>query len=235
MRLDKYISSSSLLTRSEVKKVIKKGVLVNGELIKKADYKVDELTDIIEVLGERLEYREFIYIMLNKPQGIISATEDKIDKTVVDLLEDRDRILNPFPVGRLDKDTEGLILLTNDGDLAHKLLSPKKDITKKYYVEVDKDLNDNDKELFFKGIILDDGYLCKSAKLEIISNKRAYLTISEGKFHQIKRMMKAINRKVTYLKRLEIGPLILDDSLPLGKYRHLSKKEINNLQIIKEK
>lgn len=235
MRLDKYICNNSLLTRTEAKKIIKKGVLVNGEIIKKVDYKIDELNDIVEVSGERIEYKKFIYLMLNKPKGVISATEDKVDKTVIDLLDDKDKIFQPFPVGRLDKDTEGLILLTNDGKLAHKILSPKKDITKKYYVEVDRTLTIDDKKKFFEGIILDDSYLCKSAKLEILTDNTAYLTISEGKFHQIKRMMKSLHKKVTYLKRLEIGPLILDDSLALGKYRQLSEKEINKLQLIKEK
>lgn len=171
--------------------------------------------------------------MMNKPQNVISATEDNLSRTVIDLLKIEDKILSPFPVGRLDKDTEGLIFLTNDGELAHLLLSPKKNIDKKYYVEVDNSISEKNVIEFYNGIRLEDGYLCKSAQLEIIetteSFSKAFITISEGKFHQIKRMMQAINCKVTYLKRLSIGSLILDNSLELGAYRSLTEKEIKNL------
>ena len=235
MRLDKFICSCTLFTRTEAKKIIKKGVLVNGVVVKNVDYKIDEYVDKIEVNGEVLNYKKFIYIMLHKPKNIITATEDNFHKTVVDLLKEEDKILNPFPVGRLDKDTEGLILLTNDGELSHKLLSPKKDIDKKYYVEVNGELTFDIQNIFLNGIVIDDGYKCKSAKLEILSSdieiSKAYITISEGKFHQIKRMMRAVDLEVTYLKRLSIGNLVLDNKLKLGEYRYLTEEEINKLKI----
>ncbi len=235
MRLDKFICSCTLFTRTEAKKIIKKGVLVNGVVVKNVDYKIDEYVDKIEVNGEVLNYKKFIYIMLHKAKNIITATEDNFHKTVVDLLKEEDKILNPFPVGRLDKDTEGLILLTNDGELSHKLLSPKKDIDKKYYVEVNGELTFDIQNIFLNGIVIDDGYKCKSAKLEILSSdkkiSKAYITISEGKFHQIKRMMRAVDLEVTYLKRLSIGNLVLDNKLKLGEYRYLTEEEINKLKI----
>lgn len=234
MRLDKFIVTCSTLSRSEAKKKIKKGITVNGVIIKSADYKIDENNDIVLLDEQQLIYKKNIYIMLNKPQNVVSATEDKIDKTVIDLLKDEDKILKPFPVGRLDKNTEGLILLTNNGELAHKLLSPKKDVEKKYYVEVDGMLTDDIVTTFYEGITIDGDYKCKSAKLELLSvsseKSSAYIIISEGKFHQIKRMMKAVNLTVTYLKRLSIGSLVLDENLSLGEYRYLTIDEINKLQ-----
>ena len=156
-----------------------------------------------------------------------------IDKTVVDILKDKDRIHKVFPVGRLDKDTEGLMLLTNDGELAHKLISPKKDVEKKYYVEVTGELKEEYLELVKDGLVLDDGYKCKSARLEILESSKdkscANIYITEGKFHQVKRMMKALETTVTYLKRLSIGSLILDESLKLGEYRYLTDKELKKL------
>ena len=170
---------------------------------------------------------------MNKPQNVISATEDAIDKTVVDLLEEKDRIYKVFPVGRLDKDTEGLMLLTNDGELAHKLISPKKDVEKKYYVEVSGELKEEHLELVKDGLVIDEGYKCKSARLEILESSKvksiANIYITEGKFHQVKRMMKALDTTVTYLKRLSIGTLELDKNLKLGEYRYLTDKEIKNL------
>lgn len=235
MRLDKYISSCTTLSRNEVKKLIKKGVLVNNILIKSPDFKVDE-EDTVELNGKVLEYKKYIYIMLNKEKNVVSATEDIRDKTVIDYLSDEDKILSPFPVGRLDKDTEGLILLTNNGALAHNLLSPNKDVFKKYYLEVDGQLDNCMIDLFFKGVYIGD-YKCKSANLEIISSSKdkskAFITISEGKFHQIKRMMKSINLNVIYLKRLSIGSLLLDENLKLGEYRHLTKEEIEELQNVR--
>ena len=178
-------------------------------------------------------YQKYVYIMMNKPQNIISATEDMTDKTVVDVLKDKDRIHKVFPVGRLDKDTEGLMLLTNDGELAHKLISPKKDVEKKYYVEVTGELKEEYLELVKDGLVLDDGYKCKSARLEILESSKdkscANIYITEGKFHQVKRMMKALETTVTYLKRLSIGSLILDESLKLGEYRYLTDKELKKL------
>ena len=233
MRLDKFISTTTMLSRAEAKKIIKKGILINDILIKSSDYKVDENNDIVIVNGSRLVYQKYVYIMMNKPQNVISATEDMTDKTVVDVLKDKDRIHKVFPVGRLDKDTEGLMLLTNDGGLAHKLISPKKDVEKKYYVEVTGELKEEYLELVKDGLVLDDGYKCKSARLEILESSKdkscANIYITEGKFHQVKRMMKALETTVTYLKRLSIGSLILDESLKLGEYRYLTDKELKKL------
>lgn len=233
MRLDKFISTTTTLSRAEAKKIIKKGILINDILIKSSDYKVDENNDIVIVNGSRLVYQKYVYIMMNKPQNVISATEDMTDKTVVDVLKDKDRIHKVFPVGRLDKDTEGLMLLTNDGELAHKLISPKKDVEKKYYVEVTGELKEEYLELVKDGLVLDDGYKCKSARLEILESSKdrscANIYITEGKFHQVKRMMKALETTVTYLKRLSIGSLILDESLKLGEYRYLTDKELKKL------
>ena len=233
MRLDKFISTTTTLSRAEAKKIIKKGILINDILVKSPDYKVDEINDQVILNGNRLFYQKYVYIMMNKPQNVISATEDMIDKTVVDLLEEKERIYKVFPVGRLDKDTEGLMLLTNDGNLAHKLISPKKDIEKKYYVEVSGELKKEHLVLVKEGLVIDEGYKCKSARLEIIEssevNSIAYIYITEGKFHQVKRMMKALGTTVTYLKRLSIGTLELDKNLKLGEYRYLTDKEIKNL------
>ena len=233
MRLDKFISTTTTLSRAEAKKIIKKGILINDILVKSPDYKVDEINDQVILNGNRLFYQKYVYIMMNKPQNVISATEDAIDKTVVDLLEEKDRIYKVFPVGRLDKDTEGLMLLTNDGELAHKLISPKKDVEKKYYVEVSGELKEEHLELVKDGLVIDEGYKCKSARLEILESSKvksiANIYITEGKFHQVKRMMKALGTTVTYLKRLSIGTLELDKTLKLGEYRYLTDKEIKNL------
>ena len=233
MRLDKFISATTTLSRAEAKKIIKKGILINNILVKSPDYKIDEINDQVIVNGNRLFYQKYFYIMMNKPQNVISATEDAIDKTVVDLLEEKDRIYKVFPVGRLDKDTEGLMLLTNDGELAHKLISPKKDVEKKYYVEVSGELKEEHLELVKDGLVIDEGYKCKSARLEILESSKvksiANIYITEGKFHQVKRMMKALGTTVTYLKRLSIGTLELDKTLKLGEYRYLTDKEIKNL------
>ena len=233
MRLDKFISATTTLSRAEAKKIIKKGILINDILVKSPDYKIDEINDQVIVNGNRLFYQKYVYIMMNKSQNVISATEDAIDKTVVDLLEEKDRIYKVFPVGRLDKDTEGLMLLTNDGELAHKLISPKKDVEKKYYVEVSGELKEEHLELVKDGLVIDEGYKCKSARLEILESSKvksiANIYITEGKFHQVKRMMKALDTTVTYLKRLSIGTLELDKNLKLGEYRYLTDKEIKNL------
>ncbi|ERK60704.1 putative 16S pseudouridylate synthase [Gemella bergeri ATCC 700627] len=234
MRFDKFISVTTGLSRAVAKKEIKKGILVNNEIIKSIDFKINENHDIVIFNGKRLLYQKYIYIMMNKPEDVISATEDRDSKTVVDLLNDNDKIYNPHPVGRLDKDTVGLMFLTNDGELTHKLISPKKDIKKKYYLEVDGFLKESAVEIAKKGIILEDGYRCKSAVLEVLSSKQekstAYISITEGKFHQIKRMMKSLGVNITYLKRISIGTLILDDNLKLGEYRYLTDKEIKNLK-----
>ena len=233
MRLDKFISTTTTLSRAEAKKIIKKGILINDILIKSPDYKVDEFNDQVIVSGNRLVYRKYIYIMMNKPKNTVSATEDAIERTVVDILRDEDRIYKVFPVGRLDKDTEGLMLLTNDGELAHKLISPKKDVVKKYYVEVSGELKNEHLQIVKEDLTLEDGYRCKPARLEILDssegNSKANIFITEGKFHQVKRMMKSLGTTVTYLKRLSIGNLKLDENLKLGEYRYLTDDELNKL------
>ena len=184
MRLDKYIGHTTLLSRAESKKIIKKGVLVNGNIVKTPDFKIDEFNDEVIVNEKKLIYQKYIYIMMNKPKGVISATEDSISRTVIDLLEEKDCIFEPFPVGRLDKDTEGLMLLTNDGNLGHQLTSPKKDVEKQYYVEVSGVLKVEHIPYLKEGIILEDGYKCKSAKLDIltsdVSKSTAYIYVTEG-------------------------------------------------------
>lgn len=233
MRLDKFISSTTILSRAEAKKIIKKGILINDILIKSPDYKVDEINDQVMVNGNRLVYQKYVYIMMNKPKDTVSATEDAIEKTVVDILKEEDRIYKVFPVGRLDKDTEGLMLLTNDGELAHRLISPKKDVVKKYYVEVSGELKEEYLSIVEAGVMLEDGYKCKPARLEILESSedksRANIYITEGKFHQVKRMMKSLETTVTYLKRISIGELILDENLELGEYRHLTNEELDKL------
>ena len=233
MRLDKFISTTTTLSRAEAKKIIKKGILINDILIKSPDYKVDEFNDQVIVNGNRLVYQKYVYIMMNKPKNTVSATEDAIERTVVDILRDEDRIYKVFPVGRLDKDTEGLMLLTNDGELAHKLISPKKDVEKKYYVEVSGELKNEHLQIVKEGLTLEDGYRCKPARLEILDssegNSTANIFITEGKFHQVKRMMKSLGTTVTYLKRLSIGSLKLDENLKLGEYRYLTDDELNKL------
>ena len=233
MRLDKFISSNTTLSRAEAKKIIKKGILINNILIKSPDYKVDEINDQVMVNGNRLVYQKYVYIMMNKPKDTVSATEDAIEKTVVDILKKEDRIYKVFPVGRLDKDTEGLMLLTNDGELAHRLISPKKDVVKKYYVEVSGELKEEHLSIVEAGVILEDGYKCKPARLEILESSevksKANIYISEGKFHQVKRMMKSLETTVTYLKRISIGKLILDENLELGEYRYLTNEELDKL------
>ena len=233
MRLDKFISTTTTLSRAEAKKVIKKGILINDKLIKTPDYKIDEFKDQVIVNGNRLVYQKYVYIIMNKPKDTVSATEDAIERTVVDILRDEDRIYKVFPVGRLDKDTEGLMLLTNDGELAHKLISPKKDVEKKYYVEVSGELKNEHLKIIKEGVILEDGYRCRPARLEILhsseGNSKANIFITEGKFHQVKRMMKSLGATVTYLKRLSIGSLKLDENLKLGEYRYLTDDELNKL------
>ena len=234
MRLDKFLANSGIGTRKEVKEIIKKKkISVNGVFVKDGKIHIDENKDVIKYENKVVGYKPFVYIMMNKPQDTISATEDAIEKTVVDILKEEDRIHKVFPVGRLDKDTEGLMLLTNDGELAHRLISPKKDVVKKYYVEVSGELKEEHLPIIEAGVILEDGYKCKAAKLEILESSeyesKANIYITEGKFHQVKRMMKSLGTTVTYLKRLSIGSLKLDENLKLGDYRYLTEEELNKL------
>lgn len=235
-RLDKILSNMGYGSRKDVKKIIKEGrVEINGEIIYKNDYKINPYTDKIKLDGEEIFFRKYVYIMMNKPKGLVSSTDDPINRTVLELLDEEYLIFNPFPAGRLDKDTEGLLILTNDGKLAHELLSPKKGVEKTYYVEVDGYVEEEHKKLFNEGVTLDDGYKTLSAKLKIIESgfiSKVELTIKEGKFHQVKRMFQAIDMEVIYLKRISMGPIKLDERLELGQYRELAEEEI---KLLKEK
>ena len=230
-RIDKILSNLGYGTRKDLKKIVKNGMVqVNGIIIKDSAMKVDPEKDKIVINGEEIFYREFIYLMMNKPAGVISATFDNKDETVIDLLEVEHQVFEPFPVGRLDKDTVGLLLLTNDGDLNHRLISPKWKVDKVYFAKIDQKVTEEDIEKFKHGIILDDGYRCKEAILEIQKaseeGSEIVLTIQEGKFHQVKRMFEAVGKKVTYLKRIEFGTLPLDEDLEEGEYRELTEEEI---------
>lgn len=232
MRIDKLLSNMGIGSRKEVKEYIKKGLVkVNGKTVTKATQKVNPDLDKIEYENEILAYEKYTYLMLNKPQGYISATSSYSQKTVLDLLDKRYLNRGLFPAGRLDKDTEGLLLITNDGRLAHNLLSPKKGVIKKYFVKVDKNLVPEDVQAFSEGVFLEENqYLTRPAKLEIVSDTSAYVYIDEGKYHQVKRMLKSLGKQVTYLQRLAMGPLSLDPKLELGDYRKLSEAEIKALQ-----
>ena len=230
-RIDKILSNLGYGTRKDLKKIVKNGMVqVNGIIIKDSAMKVDPEKDKIVINGEEIFYREFIYLMMNKPAGVISATFDNKDETVIDLLEVEHQVFEPFPIGRLDKDTVGLLLLTNDGDLNHRLISPKWKVDKVYFAKIDQKVTEEDIEKFKHGITLDDGYRCKEAILEIQKaseeGSEIVLTIQEGKFHQVKRMFEAVGKKVTYLKRIEFGTLPLDEDLEEGEYRELTEEEI---------
>lgn len=233
MRLDKLLANMGYGTRKEVKQLLKqKGVTVDGEVVRDSSLHVNPDLQEISVFGEKVEYVEFIYLMMNKPPGVVSATEDNVDRTVIDLLDPLAQHFKPFPVGRLDKDTEGLLLITNDGQLAHNLLSPKKHVPKTYYAKIEGEVTQLDIEAFSRGVELDDGYMTKPGELVILSsgpNSEIELTIQEGKFHQVKRMFESVGKKVTYLKRLSMGSLKLDEQLDLGDYRELTDEELNGL------
>ena len=230
-RLDKVLSNLGYGSRAEIKRDCKKGLVqVNGKVENNPGLQVDTDKDTIVFDGETIQYREFVYIMLNKPDGYISATFDKYDPIVLDLIEPNLLVFEPFPVGRLDKDSEGLLLITNDGKLAHELLSPKKHVDKVYYIEYEGELVSDVKERFKEGIILEDNYKCLPASIELLNDNKAYVTISEGKFHQVKRMINMCNGEVTYLKRIEFGGLLLDSDLEEGEYRELSQEEVDLLK-----
>lgn len=227
-RLDKIIASTGKYSRREVKLYIKEGrVLVDGFPAKSAEDKVDPAVSTVEVDGEDIGYREFTYIMLHKPAGVLTATEDKRQKTVLDLLSDDLRRQDLSPVGRLDKDTEGLLLLTNDGELNHRLLAPRSHVDKVYYARLDAPLGEADVKAFEEGITLSDGTKCMSAGLELLGDgTEVLITLREGKFHQVKRMTASRRASVLYLKRLSMGALRLDDALSCGEYRFLTAEEI---------
>ena len=229
IRLDKFLAQMNMGTRSEVKNAIRKGkVTVNGEICKNADVKIDEIADVVCFENTQICYEKYVYFMLNKPAGVVSATKDNHDKTVLDLLHG-ENLQDVFPVGRLDKDTEGLLLITNDGELAHKLLSPKKHIPKTYFVRTKETVTSEQLEALERGVDIGEDALTLPAQAEMIAEKEIFLTIYEGKFHQVKRMLKAVGNEVVYLKRQKMGNLLLDETLKLGEYRKLTTEEIEIL------
>lgn len=239
LRLDKLLAHSGFGTRSEIRLLVRRGaVQVNGKIVKDSGVQVKPDKDQIWVEGKPVVYREFVYLMLNKPPGVVSATEDTRDRTVLDLIGEEYSHFDIFPVGRLDKDTEGLLLLTNDGKLSHELLSPRKHVPKTYYAEVAGQVDLHDAEAFRQGVELDDGYVTKPAELTILSVSESggaflskiELTIVEGKFHQVKRMFESVGKKVVYLKRLKMGALLLDEYLALGSYRELTEAELAGIK-----
>ncbi len=243
IRLDKYMADMGAGTRSEVKQLIKKGrVSVDGVVVKQAEYKVDTESQTVTLDGEEIGYANYEYFMLNKPAGVVSAVTDNRDTTVVELITEAKR-KDLFPVGRLDKDTEGLLLVTNDGELSHELLSPAKHVEKTYYAKVKGEVTSEDVKVFSEGIHLEKETLREEiadkeietmpAKLVILNSgeiSEIELTICEGKFHQVKRMFQAVGKEVIYLKRISMGSLVLDEQLSVGEYRHLTEEEIKNLK-----
>ena len=235
IRLDKYLADMSIGTRQEVKKYIRQGrVKINEDIIKKPEYKIREDEDEVTFDGAPVAYETFEYYMLNKPAGVISATEDKRDKTVLDLIKEKKR-KDLFPVGRLDKDTEGLLLITNDGALAHRLLSPKKHVDKCYYAEISGGVTEEDVRVFKERINIgtqEEPEWTMPAELKILEKgtvSRIRLTIREGKFHQVKRMFLAVGKEVVYLKRERMGALVLDEELAPGEYRKLTDSELKSI------
>ncbi len=228
-RLDKVLANMALGTRKEVKQLVKQGLItVDGVVATDPGMHVIPEQQIIEIDGHPLEYKRWVYVMMNKPPGVISATEDARHRTVVDLLPD-EWAIKVHPVGRLDIDTEGLLLLTNDGQLSHSLLSPKKKVDKEYFARIEGRVTETHVTRFAQGVTLDDGYVTQPARLQIVSQgeiSEIRITITEGKFHQVKRMFEAIGMRVLYLKRLRMGPLVLDESLALGEYRELTDEEV---------
>lgn len=230
MRLDKFLCDTAGLTRTEAKNAVKKGqIAVNGQVQKAADFKVKENTDTVTFQGRPLSYAAFHYYILHKPAGVITATEDKKESTVMDILRE-EKVKNLFPVGRLDKDTEGLLLITDDGELAHNLLSPKKHVDKEYLVKVRDSISEDDCRKLSEGVDIGDEKPTAPAKVERVAEKEILLTIREGRFHQVKRMLQAVDNEVLYLKRLSMGSLRLPEDLEKGAYRPLSEEEIYKIK-----
>lgn len=237
MRVDKFLSVTGKATRTEAKKAVRaKAVTVNGVAISSSDVQIDPNNDVIAFFGEIVTYREHTYILMNKPDGVVSATEDGRDKTVIDLLPPDVKNNKLFPCGRLDKNTLGLMLITDDGDLAHELLSPRSHVEKTYYFKSAEPVSAEDAKRFEKGVVLSDGYETLPAKIELCGNgDEGMITLKEGKYHQIKRMLGALNNKIIYLERVSFGPLALDESLKRGDWRYLTDEEIKELKDHKRK
>ncbi|WP_396128277.1 pseudouridine synthase [Exiguobacterium mexicanum] len=232
MRIDKLLANMGYGSRKDVKILLKQGVVrVDDQPVKDAKRQVNLETERVTVQGEVVEYKPFVYLMMNKPAGVISATEDKVESTVVDLIDPSYAHYELFPVGRLDKDTTGLLLLTNDGAFNHALMSPRKHVDKVYVAKVDGEMTADDVRRFAEGVELEDGYTTKPARLELISKSgrrsTVRLTLSEGKYHQVKRMVAAVGKHVERLERVQIGALELDPTLEPGAYRELSEEEVD--------
>ena len=232
MRIDKFLSNMGIASRSESSRAARQGqILVNGVAVKKADTHIDPDADEIVFCGRVITYRKYTYILMNKPDGVVSATEDGRDKTVIDLLPEELRKLNLFPCGRLDKHTLGLVMLTDNGELAHRLLSPKHHVKKRYRFESKFEMSDADREYLERGATLEDGYVTKPSEIELFEDRKSgIITLTEGKYHQIKRMLESVENKITYLERISFGPLSLDDSLSRGEWRYLTEEEIKKLE-----
>ena len=225
MRLDKFISMLGKATRSEAGKLIRAGkATVNGIVQKAPDYKIDPDNDLVTLLSEVLTYKKYTYIMLNKPEGYVSATEDPNEKTVLDLVSVEDRRRGLFPCGRLDKNTLGLVILTNDGEGAHRVLSPKHHVSKVYKFVSRDPVCENDVKLLEAGVDI-GGYLTKPCKIKMVSENEGEITLTEGKYHQIKRMLEAVGNKITYLERISFGSIALDPALKRGEWRYLTSNE----------
>lgn len=226
MRLDKFLTECGAGSRSDVKKLISmKKIMVNGIIPKSGDMKIDEVNDKVEFEGRVLRYKQFRYYAMNKPAGVITAVEDKNHQTVMDILPDWVVKKELFPVGRLDKDTEGLLLFTNDGEFSHKILSPKNHVEKEYFVVLEKGITDREIQKVENGVVIDDGYNTKASKIIRVSENEIFLTIVEGKFHQVKQMMEAVANRVTFLKRVRFAGLVLDD-LKSGEVKEINKEDI---------
>ena len=232
MRLDKFLSITGTCSRTDAKRAIRaKGVSVNGNVAKTSDMQIDEERDEVAYLGRVIGYRKFNYIMLNKPEGVVSATEDGRERTVLDLLPSGVRNDRMFPCGRLDKNTLGLMLITDNGELAHKLLAPKSHVDKKYRFKSRDAINPEDAMRFEGGLTLEDGYVTLPARIELDEDRMGgIITLREGKYHQIKRMLEALDNKITYLERISFGPLTLDPALARGEWRYLSEEEQSALE-----
>jgi len=234
MRIDKMLANCKVGSRKDVKELIKFGrVSIDGKKVNKSDIKVDTDKNKVSIDGKEIFYQKYVYLLMNKPSGVISATEDRKEKTVIDILPKKYQKLNVFPVGRLDKDTVGLLILTNDGDFAHNTLSPKKHVLKRYFATVSGIVDNYDIDTFYNGVVFADGEICGSAKLEVYKTESdhtdVFVEISEGKFHQIKRMFNVIGKEVLFLKRVGFGGLELDEELGEGEVRELSEDEFNKV------
>ncbi len=227
-RIDKIFASSEVLTRSECQRAVKRGrIKVNGEIIKSTSIKADKDNDEILLDGKSVEFKKFVYIMLNKPQGVVSATDDKLDKTVIDILPEDYKRRGLFPCGRLDKDTVGLVIVTNDGVSAHRRLAPKNHAEKVYYFECAEEVSYSDKTKVENGVLLKDGYTTKPCKVKLLTKNSGEITLTEGKYHEIKRIFGSLGNKITYLKRIEFAKIKLDTTLREGEARYLTKEEEN--------